>query len=123
MCSEKIQTLQNRSILFPNIHCIHLGTIIEGYSIFIEGSMETCKNLENRISNKEVANLDECRDSCDKTEYCRFFFFNAESKCMLFQSCLLKRSTTHDGTTYKKSMSSSTSKKITQFYKRLSYRY
>ena len=96
---------------------------MEAYSILIEGAMETCKNLENRISNKEVANLDECRDSCDKTEYCRFFFFNAESKCMLFQSCLQTRSTTHDGTTYAKSMSSSTSKKITEFNRFKFYRY
>ena len=109
------QILQNPLTLFTNILCPLIGTNNAGYIILIDGSMETCQNLENRIFDKDVANLDECRDSCDKSEYCRFFFFNAASKCMLFQSCLQKRSTVHDGTTYKKIDSSSTSKKITEF--------
>ena len=76
-----------------------------GYDIIHKNTNLTCLSKAGKIDGL-TAQSDQttstCKSICDKEPACEFFFINANSVCLFFQSCTKTRTQKHAGTTYQK---------------------
>ena len=66
----------------------------------MDNKKDTCG--KQQVNQMDPSDVTKCRDLCDATENCNFYFINDHSWCGLYESCFKRRTPWTFGSTYRK---------------------
>ena len=74
---------------------------VSGYTTLLRNQKLTC-NDKFRIEYSSNQNTSKCKEFCDQNTGCKYFFFHDGAACILYSSCIEKRTPGFYGSTYQK---------------------